>query len=288
MTGSVTGAAKLLHLSQPAVTKLLHSAENQLGFKLFLREKNKLIPTAEALQLQPEFQAIAHRLGRLREFSRSLVTEPSNVLRIACAPSIGSALIPQCVETFAGLYPSVVCEIETHTHEVIVQKLMQGQCDVGLSLASLPNPAIVEQVVATGALVAVVPRSMDVQLPASPSIGDLAQYPLIRVPPGSPQGEELFPFVPSGASSTPHLTVSTNYLAMRIAERGLGIAYVDTFTAALADLGRVKIVPLQPSIPVRIFYFRAHRAQGFHASKCFVDIFASAANQAHLAHGDLT
>ena len=83
MTGSVTGAAKLLHLSQPAVTKLLRSAENQLGFKLFLREKNKLVPTEEALKLQPEFQAIAQRLERLRDYSRALASKPSHVLRVA-------------------------------------------------------------------------------------------------------------------------------------------------------------------------------------------------------------
>ena len=45
LTGSVTAAARLLNVSQPAVTKLLQSAENQLGFKLFVREKGRLVPT---------------------------------------------------------------------------------------------------------------------------------------------------------------------------------------------------------------------------------------------------
>jgi len=282
MTGSVTGAAKLLHLSQPAVTKLLHSAENQLGFKLFLREKNKLVPTSEALQLQPEFQAIAHRLERLREFSRSLASKPTHVLRVACAPSIAAALIPQCVETFARHFPFVSCEIETHIHDTIVQKLMQCQCDVGLSLASLPNPAIVEEIVAHGTMVAVVPRALVTDLPDKLSIGDLAHLPLIRVPPGGPHGEDLF-LVPQLGATTPRFTVSTNYLAMRMAERGMGIAPIDSFTAAQADQRLVKVVELQPGIPVRIHYLRAHRAQGFHAARRFVEIVAAAAGQAHLA-----
>ena len=42
LTGSVTGAAKLLHVSQPAVTKLLHSAENQLGFRLLRARRTGL------------------------------------------------------------------------------------------------------------------------------------------------------------------------------------------------------------------------------------------------------
>lgn len=283
MTGSVTGAAKLLHLSQPAVTKLLHSAENQLGFKLFLREKNKLVPTSEALQLQPEFQAIAHRLDRLREFSRSLASQPSHVLRVACAPSIAAALIPQCVEAFARQYPTVSCEIETHVHDTIVQKLMQCQCDVGLSLASLPNPAIVEDVVASGTMVGLVPKSFQQELPDDMAIGELTHLPLIRVPPGGPHGAELFPLPQGGAASTPRLTVSTNYMAMRMAERGLGIATIDSFTAAQADRQLVGVVRLQPQIPVRIFYLRAHRAQASHAGGRFVQILASVAAQAHQA-----
>ncbi|MFC7409202.1 LysR family transcriptional regulator [Hydrogenophaga atypica] len=281
MTGSVTGAAKLLHLSQPAVTKLLHSAENQLGFKLFLREKNKLVPTSEALLLQPEFQAIAHRLDRLREFSRTLASQPSHVLRVACAPSIAAALIPQCVEAFSRQYPAVSCEIETHVHEAIVQKLMQGQCDVGLSLASLPNPAIVEDVVASGTIVALVPKAIKQDLPAEMAIADLAHLPLIRVPPGGPHGAELFPLPQGSASGTPRLTVSPNYMAMRMAERGLGIASIDSFTAAQADRRLVGVVQLHPLIPVRIFHLRAHRAQASHAGRRFVQILASVAAQAH-------
>lgn len=280
MTGSVTGAAKLLHLSQPAVTKLLHSAENQLGFQLFLREKNKLVPTSEALQLQPEFQAIAHRLERLRAFSRNLASQPTHVLRVACAPSIAAALMPQCVQTFSQQFPLVGCEIETHVHDTIVERLMQRQCDVGLSLASLPHPAIVEEVAASGSMVGVVPKALAGDLPAGPSIGDLLHLPLIRVPPGGPDDEDFFP-IPSGEAATPRLSVSTNYLAMRMAERGMGIAPIDSFTAAQADQRLVKVVELQPRIPVRIYYLRAHQAQGFHAARRFVDILAAAANQAH-------
>ena len=46
--GSVSGAAQLLHISQPAVTKVLQHAELQLGLQLFDRVRGKLVPTPEA------------------------------------------------------------------------------------------------------------------------------------------------------------------------------------------------------------------------------------------------
>ena len=47
-TGSITNAAKILHVSQPSVSKVLSHAEMQLGFKLFERVKGRLVPTEEA------------------------------------------------------------------------------------------------------------------------------------------------------------------------------------------------------------------------------------------------
>ena len=47
-TGSITNAAKILHVSQPSVSKVLSHAEMQLGFNLFDRVKGRLIPTEEA------------------------------------------------------------------------------------------------------------------------------------------------------------------------------------------------------------------------------------------------
>jgi DNA-binding transcriptional LysR family regulator len=57
-TGSVSAAAQLLHVSQPAVTKVLQHAEQQLGFPLFLRVRGKLQATPEALELEREVDKV--------------------------------------------------------------------------------------------------------------------------------------------------------------------------------------------------------------------------------------
>ncbi len=46
--GSMTNAAALLHVSQPAISKVLACAEKQIGYQLFDRVKGKLSPTPEA------------------------------------------------------------------------------------------------------------------------------------------------------------------------------------------------------------------------------------------------
>ena len=46
--GSITGAAKALHVSQPSVTRLVHELETHLGFALFLRRGRGIAATVEA------------------------------------------------------------------------------------------------------------------------------------------------------------------------------------------------------------------------------------------------
>ena len=47
--GTVTGAAAMLNISQPALSQILLHAEDQLGFKLFNRVRGRLVPTQEAV-----------------------------------------------------------------------------------------------------------------------------------------------------------------------------------------------------------------------------------------------
>lgn len=51
LTGTVSRAARLISVSQPAVSRILQHAELQLGFALFQRSKGRLVATPEALTL---------------------------------------------------------------------------------------------------------------------------------------------------------------------------------------------------------------------------------------------
>src|SRR3546814_7243532 len=56
--GSLTRAAMTLHISQPAVSKLVAELERKCGFKLFQRRGNRLTVTAEGQLLYNELQRI--------------------------------------------------------------------------------------------------------------------------------------------------------------------------------------------------------------------------------------
>ena len=83
-TGSVSKAAELLGISQPAASKVLGHAESALGFRLFERIKGRLRPTAEAAILFVEAEKIQHGMGQVRSLAENLQRRPEGRLHIGC------------------------------------------------------------------------------------------------------------------------------------------------------------------------------------------------------------
>jgi DNA-binding transcriptional LysR family regulator len=276
LTGNVTAAARVLNVSQPAVTKLLQSAENQLGFKLFVREKGRLLPTQEALALQPEIFEIASRIQRLRDMVRELNTERKAILRVACVPSIASALLPFVLPRFMKLYPNVICHLETNSHAGIIERLLRRQSDIGFSLASVPKPGIVEEPLVSGRGVCVAPRAQFSDKKKDITWGDLARCKLIRIPASSNFGGLMFEASQTvdDLSNSP-IMVTTNLLAMQLAEQGLGVATIDSFTASAADLTLVRVLPLSPAAEVRLNWIRRSEGTLSHPARRFIQMVAA-------------
>src|SRR5690606_31186909 len=88
-TGSLTEAAQILHVSQPAASKMLANAEAQLGFKLFERVKGRLRATREAEILAPQVTQLTQNLSSVRRLAASLRYSQRGHLRVGCAPALG-------------------------------------------------------------------------------------------------------------------------------------------------------------------------------------------------------
>src|SRR3546814_1041910 len=61
-TGSISAAARALHVSQPSVSKVLHHTQSQLGLTLFTLVRGRLVATDEAHALFVEVSEIVERL----------------------------------------------------------------------------------------------------------------------------------------------------------------------------------------------------------------------------------
>ena len=72
---TVTRAAEMLNISQPALSQVLLHLEDQIGFKLFNRVKGRLVPTAEAVTLLPEAERLHAELQGFKAFALGIALE---------------------------------------------------------------------------------------------------------------------------------------------------------------------------------------------------------------------
>ena len=101
-TGSVTGAARALNVTQPAVSAILKHCEGQLRMKLFARVSGRLQPTAEAKAIFPEVDAIFGRVDAVNALTQDLVGGRLGTLSIAAAFPIANGYLAKAVATFVA------------------------------------------------------------------------------------------------------------------------------------------------------------------------------------------
>lgn len=134
-TGSISKAAQLLGISQPAASKVLHHAEISLGFKLFQRIKGRLRATPEAELLFIEADRIKRGMDQIRMLAANLRCQPQGRLRIGCLPSLALSLTPRAVHAFRHIHPAVACQVETNHLDGLLDALRTRRLDLALAFA---------------------------------------------------------------------------------------------------------------------------------------------------------
>ena len=88
--GNVTRAAEALEISQPAVSRLISSFADSVGFSLFDRRGGQLVPTQEARYLLSEVGRVLDSVGHLEELAHDLTARQAGHLRITCLPGFAT------------------------------------------------------------------------------------------------------------------------------------------------------------------------------------------------------
>ncbi|ALT79028.1 LysR family transcriptional regulator [Paucibacter sp. KCTC 42545] len=276
--GTISGAAQLLHISQPAVTKVLQHCELQLGLPLFDRVRGKLYPTPEAHRLFVEIDKLNRDLVSIRRLAASLRSGESERVRLVATPTLGAAVIPAAMTRWCAAFPDSHCSLATHHTREIVSALLLGEADLALSLQDPHHPGIKAEVLASGAMMALCPLGS----PEAAGVGPLSVNDIQTELIGLGADDPLSDVVQSAAEAQgrplhSRLTVQTYQLARALVEAGVGMTVVDPFTAASADRSRLSLRPLAPAVPVHLYLLSAANAPLAQTSRRLVKYLGEAA-----------
>lgn len=256
-TGSVSAAARLINVTQPAVSRTLQHAELQLGFALFERARGRLTPTNEAMALFPHVEKLYEQLDEVQRLAAGLrhgaVTDRLQVLTVF---ALSREVLPHAVAGFRKKYPQVQVTVQAlHTPQVVSGLLLQ-EADVGFVISSAGQHALERESLAEVDMHCIVPKGLlppSRIKPAGMALQDLADLPVVALDARDPLGMRINQACREhGVGLSPVVTVQTYHAALSMAEYGLGIAIVDGCTASAADKRKVLVLPLLPRITVSV------------------------------------
>jgi len=231
-TGSITNAAKILHVSQPSVSKVLSHAEMQLGFKLFERVKGRLLPTTEAELLFDEVDKIYHQIRTVNNTADNIKKSGSGNIRLGLTPALGFDAIPSAIAEFHQDFPNVNFELKTLHNDEVMQSLVEHKCD----FAVLYNPKDMTSISATkcadSELVIMYPKTWFEQEPEALCLEELMGQDFIDIADSGPLADMLWTrMMEENVQFTSTVKVQTYFIAARLVAKGLGFCVVDKHTA---------------------------------------------------------
>jgi DNA-binding transcriptional LysR family regulator len=284
LTGSVSGAARLINVTQPAVSRILQHAELQLGFALFQRAKGRLLPTSEALSLYPHIERLFAQLDDVQRLAANLKAgDSAKELRVLTVLALSYEILPHAIKLFRVRYPDVAITIKALHSPQIVAALVLQEADVGFVFSPVVHSALAQEHLADGRMVCIAPKGMlaarfvkrgNITLI---ELAKLDKAPVIGLDALDPIGRVLNQASrEAGVGLKSDMNVQTYHSALALAHHGLGIALVDTCTAASADLSRVDVLDLEPLIRVPIQALLPAGKPGSVAVRAFARCFEQA------------
>lgn len=255
-TGSLTGAAKLLNISQPAASKALQHAEDQLGFELFSRVRGRLQPTQQALLLRDRIEKIIQDVHDLQRLTTNMSQPESSPLRVTCTPTLAMGLLPEATALLRKTFPRTIVELSTQHSVEMCQSLTLHDTDIGLTLQDIGHQTLRQKALCRGRVMVIAPPGWwpESELSRPLPIGALASQPMIGIMVRDALGNMLQSHLAQVEPAPQRLvSVQTYQLAHSLVAKGEGLALVDPFTARAGDAHNVQMRPLKPHLDVVLY-----------------------------------
>lgn len=251
--GSVTGAAALMHTSQPTLSRDLSRLEQLLGYALFERQAGRLKPTARALALFDEVERSFQGLARVVERAQGLGRSEGAQLSILALPALSHALLPQALARLLQRHPSAQVSITPAEPPLLEAWMSEQRFDLGLAEQSADIPGVRVQTLFSADEVAVLPAGHALAARERLALADFADKPFISLAPDDPYRREIDArFEAGGIHRQMRLQTHSAVAVCALVQAGLGVAIVNPLTALACAGPGLAVRPLDVSIPYRV------------------------------------
>ena len=275
VTGSVTGAARLLFVSQPAVSRIIADLEETIGFKLFSRRTRQLVPTEESRLFYEEVRKAFVGLDDLSKSAASIRNYKKGQLHLITLPSLASTLMSDLIAAFCAAYPSLSISLEVQSTEQISDWISSGQCDLGLTIPPVANPAVDVRTIAQTEAVCILPKSHPLADKEVIYAKDLSGEQFVSFKSGSMARHRIDEvFAKAGCQRDMRIEARTREAICGLVAGGLGVSVI----GPVYDYEHVEydliVKPFRPTIPIELLLLRPANRPISRAAELFIDMIS--------------
>ncbi len=248
-SGSVVGAAKLLNVTQPGVSRTIGLMESRLGYALFERRGRRLLATPEAEALYREVEHAYGGLDRIIQVAQDIRLQRAGALRVATLPGLAEWLVPRAVAQFLSTRPGVTMFLQSLPSRQIADLVATRQFDVGVIELPMARPAIEIVPLQSARNVVVMPAKHPLAAKPVISIRDLDAEPMVLISRHSYVRYRIDDaFQKAGVAPKVVIETPSSTIACALVASGAGITLVSNWTAGSFVDADLVIRPLAEEI----------------------------------------
>jgi molybdate transport repressor ModE-like protein len=257
--GSISEAARRLHVSQPSVSKHLAAMEERLGMTLFARTGNRLVPKPEAQALFTQIEQVYSGVERINRFVDDLSQNRHGEILLAAMPLIAHRWLPRVIADFMKAHSKVSASLPVRSSLWINRWVAAGRVDLGIAIEGNER-GVDSETLMTLPMVVAMPRDhpMAIRHGAGAEAVDAAELSgeSIVTLSNFDYHQNFIDNLLDQRVTRPERRIQTftTYVACELACRGLGLAVVDALTASEFSERGLTWRPLKdaPSLDIRL------------------------------------
>ena len=128
--GSLTKAAAALEYSQPGISHMINSLEQEFGFSLLTRKSNGVVLTREGESIYPLAVEYIEKENDIYKAATELSGMYKGNVMIAAYASIAAHTLPGLIKEFTDIHPSINIQIGETTKNRIAKLVASGKADL--------------------------------------------------------------------------------------------------------------------------------------------------------------
>lgn len=249
---SVKEAARLLNVSQPAVSMMLKSAEERFGIKLFNRLGGRVQPTSGARHL---FGYTENLLLDLHEFERQMLhlrEGRTGSVSVAATPTLAAAFLHPALPAFQQKHPGVRMQVRTVPTDQAVDLIVKRLVDFGIAYGPASSTDVDVEDLGLTQISCILHKDHRLTQKTLITPADLVGESVATYRADAPLGREMERVLREAGSEVNVMVQSTALTAAQLAERGFCVALIDPLALNGGLFHSLTMRPFEPTTTARV------------------------------------